>query len=165
MTSVHISVVVPCFDEIDVIDAFHRELVAALEPTAAPFEICYVDDGSRDGTGARLKDLAAADPHVRHTPFSRNFGKEPAMLAGLRTCCPVRRSTRATSVRITTTVTRPLTAPYHWWPAIGNCAYRPTRRPLPSHPLSVNQNLPIRPEMPSSRTTGRKHHSSALGRT
>ncbi|MDQ0847221.1 glycosyltransferase family 2 protein [Streptomyces sp. V1I6] len=84
MTTVHTSVVVPCFNEDDVLDLFHQELVAALEPTGTEFEICYVDDGSGDGTGARLKQLAATDPRVRYTSFSRNFGKESAMLAGLR---------------------------------------------------------------------------------
>ncbi|MGX6745336.1 glycosyltransferase family 2 protein [Streptomyces xantholiticus] len=84
MTTVQTSVVVPCFNEEDVIDAFHRELVGALEPAGTAFEICYVDDGSGDGTRARLKELAASDPRVRYTSFSRNFGKESAMLAGLR---------------------------------------------------------------------------------
>ncbi|UYQ66103.1 glycosyltransferase family 2 protein [Streptomyces peucetius] len=84
MTTVHTSVVVPCFNEDDVIDAFHEELVGTLEPGATAFEICYVDDGSGDGTRARLKELAAADHRVRYTSLSRNFGKESAMLAGLR---------------------------------------------------------------------------------
>ena len=84
MTTVHTSVVVPCFNESEVIEAFHKELVRALEPTGTAFEICYVDDGSSDRTRAHLKELAAADPRVRYTSFSRNFGKESAMLAGLR---------------------------------------------------------------------------------
>ncbi|MEV6792005.1 glycosyltransferase family 2 protein [Streptomyces sp. NPDC051320] len=82
---VHLSVVVPCFNEAEVIDTFHTALVAALEPTRETFEICYVDDGSSDRTLQRLRHLAADDPRVRFTSFSRNFGKEPAMLAGLRT--------------------------------------------------------------------------------
>jgi polyisoprenyl-phosphate glycosyltransferase len=81
---VHLSVVVPCFNEAEVIDTFHTALVAALEPTRETFEICYVDDGSSDRTLHRLRLLAADDPRVRFTSFSRNFGKEPAMLAGLR---------------------------------------------------------------------------------
>ncbi|GGT29074.1 glycosyltransferase family 2 protein [Streptomyces purpureus] len=81
---VEMSVVVPCFDESEVIDAFHRTLVGALRPTGVAFEVCYVDDGSGDATGERLRRLAEQDPWVRYTSFSRNFGKESAMLAGLR---------------------------------------------------------------------------------
>ncbi|CAL9334085.1 glycosyltransferase family 2 protein [Streptomyces sp. enrichment culture] len=81
---VDVSVVVPCFDESEVIGEFHAAVVAALEPTGADFEICYVDDGSRDGTVERLRELAGSDMRVRYTSFSRNFGKEPAMLAGMR---------------------------------------------------------------------------------
>lgn len=84
MTRVHTSVVVPCFNESEVIEEFHRALVVALESTGTTFEICYVDDGSDDRTRVHLKDLAAADARVRYTSFSRNFGKEAAMLAGLR---------------------------------------------------------------------------------
>ncbi|MCM2391855.1 glycosyltransferase family 2 protein [Streptomyces albipurpureus] len=79
-----ISLVVPCFNESEVIEAFHAELIDVLEPMGADFEICYVDDGSIDDTLVRLKSLAATDPRTRYTSFSRNFGKESAMLAGLR---------------------------------------------------------------------------------
>ncbi|MFF6984005.1 glycosyltransferase family 2 protein [Streptomyces sp. NPDC008343] len=79
-----VSIVVPCFNENEVIDAFHAAVVASLEPTGRSFEICYINDGSSDGTGLRLRRLATADSRVRYTSFSRNFGKESAMLAGLR---------------------------------------------------------------------------------
>ncbi|MGW4200763.1 glycosyltransferase family 2 protein [Streptomyces sp. NPDC004726] len=79
-----ISVVVPCFNEREVIETFHTELVAALDPTGETFEICYVDDGSSDGTRDRLRALCSAGSPARYTSFSRNFGKESAMLAGLR---------------------------------------------------------------------------------
>ncbi|MEU0666586.1 glycosyltransferase family 2 protein [Streptomyces lavendulocolor] len=81
---VQMSVVVPCFDESEVVDAFHTALVAALEPTGVTFEVAYVDDGSGDRTVERLRYLAAVDPRVRYTSFSRNFGKESALLAGMR---------------------------------------------------------------------------------
>lgn len=81
---VHLSVVVPCFNESEVIDAFHAALLAALEPAGETFEVCYVDDGSSDPTMERLRHLVAGDPRVRCTSFSRNFGKESAMLAGMR---------------------------------------------------------------------------------
>ncbi|MGW6457792.1 glycosyltransferase family 2 protein [Streptomyces sp. NPDC055078] len=66
------------------IDTFHSTLIGVLEPIGSSFEICYVDDGSGDDTRDRLKKLSAADPRTRYTSFSRNFGKESAMLAGLR---------------------------------------------------------------------------------
>jgi glycosyltransferase involved in cell wall biosynthesis len=84
MAMVDISVVVPCFNESEVIDAFHGALITALEPTGATFEICYVDDGSSDRTMEGLRNLAGAAPRVRYTSFSRNFGKESAILAGMR---------------------------------------------------------------------------------
>ncbi|MFF8959476.1 glycosyltransferase family 2 protein [Streptomyces sp. NPDC014894] len=79
-----ISIVVPCFNESEVIETFHTTLVGVLESTGKSFELCYVDDGSSDHTRAHLQELAAADRRTRYTSFSRNFGKESAMLAGLR---------------------------------------------------------------------------------
>ncbi|MFG3410063.1 glycosyltransferase [Streptomyces sp. NPDC048142] len=84
MTGLQLSVVVPCFDEAEVIEAFHAALVGVLDPLGDSFEICYVDDGSRDRTRVLLSALAARDPRAHYTAFSRNFGKEAAMLAGLR---------------------------------------------------------------------------------
>ncbi|WP_306320177.1 MULTISPECIES: glycosyltransferase [unclassified Streptomyces] len=84
MEACQVSVVVPCFNEEEVIHAFHRALLEVLDGTGRTFEICYVDDGSRDTTRAQLRALAATDERVRYTSFSRNFGKEAAMLAGLR---------------------------------------------------------------------------------
>ncbi|MGH4028758.1 glycosyltransferase [Actinomycetota bacterium Odt1-20B] len=84
MEECQISVVVPCFNEEDVINTFHSVLMSVLAETRRSFEICYVDDGSHDTTRAQLRTLAVADPRVRYLSFSRNFGKEAAMLAGLR---------------------------------------------------------------------------------
>ncbi|MGW5861281.1 glycosyltransferase [Streptomyces sp. NPDC055239] len=84
MDECQISVVVPCFNEEEVINTFHCALTSVLEETQRSFEICYVDDGSRDTTRVQLRALAAADQRVRYLSFSRNFGKEAAMLAGLR---------------------------------------------------------------------------------
>ncbi|MEV8424557.1 glycosyltransferase [Streptomyces niveus] len=84
MTECQVSIVVPCFNEEEVVSTFHHSLISVLETTRRPFEICYVDDGSSDTTRAQLRALATADHRVRYTSFSRNFGKEAAMLAGLR---------------------------------------------------------------------------------
>ncbi|OKJ19921.1 sugar transferase [Streptomyces sp. CB00316] len=84
MNGLQLSVVVPCFNEAEVLDTFHTALLTVLEGLGTPFEICYVDDGSGDTTRRLLATLALRDERVHYTAFSRNFGKEAAMLAGLR---------------------------------------------------------------------------------
>ena len=79
-----LSLVVPCYNEVEVVSRFHEALSRELVATGRPYEIVYVDDGSTDGTLDALVGLAATDESVRYLSFSRNFGKEAAMLAGLR---------------------------------------------------------------------------------
>lgn len=79
-----ISIVVPCFNEEAVISRFHEHLTRELALINHDFEFCYVDDGSDDSTLSLLKQLATTDPRTRYISFSRNFGKEAAMLAGLQ---------------------------------------------------------------------------------
>jgi glycosyltransferase involved in cell wall biosynthesis len=79
-----LSLVVPCYNEVDVIIRFHEALSKELAATEQAYEILYVDDGSADGTLDKLVELAGTDKAVRYLSFSRNFGKESAMLAGLR---------------------------------------------------------------------------------
>ncbi|TDD25629.1 glycosyltransferase [Kribbella turkmenica] len=79
-----LSLVVPCFNEVEVIERFHEAVSRDLAAIGRPYEIVYVDDGSDDGTLDALVQLADTDPSVRYLSFSRNFGKEAAMLAGLR---------------------------------------------------------------------------------
>jgi len=79
-----LSLVVPCYNEVEVLDRFHEAVSRDLAATGRPYEIVYVDDGSSDGTLDAMVQLADADPAVRYLSFSRNFGKESAMLAGLR---------------------------------------------------------------------------------
>jgi glycosyltransferase involved in cell wall biosynthesis len=79
-----LSLVVPCYNEVEVISRFHKALSHELAGIGRPYEIVYVDDGSSDGTLDVLVGLAAGDEAVRYLSFSRNFGKEAAMLAGLR---------------------------------------------------------------------------------
>lgn len=78
-----VSLVVPVFDEEDTIEEVYRQAVAALEGVGKPYEIIFVDDGSRDGTWAALERLNAADANLRAVRFKRNFGQHPAMHAGL----------------------------------------------------------------------------------
>jgi glycosyltransferase involved in cell wall biosynthesis len=78
-----ISVVVPVYNEQDVLQEFHRRLGAVLDGLAAPAEIVYVNDGSHDGSMALLTALHDGDARVAVVDLSRNFGKEIAMSAGL----------------------------------------------------------------------------------
>ena len=78
-----VSMIVPIFEEEATVDELYRRTVAALEQDGRSFEILFVDDGSRDGTFARLERLHAADPRARVVRFKRNFGQHPAMQAGL----------------------------------------------------------------------------------
>ncbi|HEV8686544.1 MAG TPA: glycosyltransferase family 2 protein [Gaiellaceae bacterium] len=78
-----VSIVVPIYDEEATVDELYRRTVTALEEAVIPFELIFVDDGSRDGTFARLERIHDADPRVRVVRFKRNFGQHPAMHAGL----------------------------------------------------------------------------------
>lgn len=83
-----VSIIVPCYNEeaalpyfLEAIRKTEAEMTAAWGCT---FELVFVDDGSRDGTLAALRAAAREDPGVRYLSFSRNFGKEAAMYAGLQ---------------------------------------------------------------------------------
>lgn len=79
-----ISVIVPCYNEEESLTVFHRETAAVLKKIEeADYEFVFVDDGSSDKTLEIIKELAAEDSHVRYVAFSRNFGKEAGMYAGL----------------------------------------------------------------------------------
>ena len=80
---VTLSVVVPVYNEAPVIGDFHRRLVAVLDELSDSAEIVYVNDGSRDDSMRRLREFADADARIVLLDFSRNFGKEIAMTAGL----------------------------------------------------------------------------------
>jgi dolichol-phosphate mannosyltransferase len=78
-----LSVVVPCFNEMQVLRLTHERLSRALQALGLAYEIIYVDDGSRDRTAELLLELTASDPCVRVLFFSRNFGHQAAVSAGL----------------------------------------------------------------------------------
>jgi len=78
-----LSVVVPLFDEEEVLPDFHRRLSAVLDAIEAGSEVVYVNDGSSDRTMALLTEIHARDARVAVIELSRNFGKEVAMSAGL----------------------------------------------------------------------------------
>lgn len=78
-----LSVIVPLFNEEDVLPEFHRRLASVLDRLPLAAEIVYVNDGSTDGSLALIHDLRGRDPRVAVVDLSRNFGKEIAMAAGL----------------------------------------------------------------------------------
>lgn len=78
------SIVVPCHNEEAVIELFYRELCAVLDGIQGyAFELVLVNDGSRDTTLDKIQSLAMKDERIRFISFSRNFGKESAVYAGL----------------------------------------------------------------------------------
>ena len=80
-----ISLVIPCFNEDEAIPLFYEEIIKIILPLNREFEIIFVDDGSKDNTLEILRKLSDTDIRIHYISFSRNFGKEAAMLAGLQT--------------------------------------------------------------------------------
>jgi len=87
MSGVVLSIVVPVKDEEEAVGHFVERVRAVVEaladPAASSFEILFVDDGSADGTLDQVRRANASDPRVKAISFSRNFGKEAALSAGL----------------------------------------------------------------------------------
>ena len=82
----HISIVIPFYNEENNIPLVYRELKKILNNANYSFEIIFVNDGSTDNSSAELDKITAADHTVKVIEFSRNFGKEVAMTAGLDIC-------------------------------------------------------------------------------
>ena len=79
-----ISIIVPCFYEEDVVSMFYQETTKQLHRIPdIDYELLFINDGSKDHTASVLKELAEKDSHCFYFTFSRNFGKEAAMFAGL----------------------------------------------------------------------------------
>lgn len=81
-----LTVICPCYNEEESIELFYRETMKNAEgfkQKGIEMEILFVDDGSRDKTLAVIKMLRESDERVHYVSFSRNFGKEAAMYAGL----------------------------------------------------------------------------------
>ena len=81
-----LSVIVPCYNEEENVPYFYEELLKNkdfFEKENLDIEILYIDDGSKDGTVSAVKALREKDERVHLVSFSRNFGKEAALYAGL----------------------------------------------------------------------------------
>lgn len=78
-----LSVIIPAYNEASNIEPLLDRLLPVLEDIGLPFELIFVDDGSSDGTAERVVDLSRRNPAIKLVRFSRNFGKEAALNAGL----------------------------------------------------------------------------------
>lgn len=78
-----LSIVVPCYNESSGIEEFHKQVTDTLKKEKITYEIIFVDDGSLDDTYKKIENVSNLDKNVKGVSFSRNFGKESAMLAGL----------------------------------------------------------------------------------
>ena len=80
-----ISVIIPCFNEQEAIPVYYDAILPVMDSMKeVTFELIFVDDGSTDGTLADMRDMAKKDHRCRYLSFSRNFGKEAALYAGLK---------------------------------------------------------------------------------
>jgi dolichol-phosphate mannosyltransferase len=78
-----LSVVVPCYNEEQVVGACHETLTRVLSPAIHDYQIVYVNDGSTDGTYQLLRDMQGSDARVKVVDLARNFGHQVALSAGL----------------------------------------------------------------------------------
>ncbi len=84
MSKEKISIIVPCYNEEEALPIFYKEINrVSKEMKSVDFEFLFINDGSRDKTLDILRDLSKKDKRVRFISFSRNFGKESGMYAGL----------------------------------------------------------------------------------
>jgi len=81
--ALELSIVVPVYNEEENINAVHQRIDAALQALGSPFEVLYVDDGSRDRSWELLSQIADGDRNVKLIRFRRNFGQTAAMAAGM----------------------------------------------------------------------------------
>ena len=80
-----ISIIIPCYNEEETIDKLYKEIIKVTKKIKeVNFELLFIDDGSKDKTLKIVKKLSEKDSKVRYVSFSRNFGKEAAMYAGLK---------------------------------------------------------------------------------
>ena len=81
-----ISIIVPCFNEEEAVLIFYKEFLNILKKIISKYwiELIFVDDGSKDNTLSSIKSISAKDYKVKYISFSRNFGKEAAIYAGLK---------------------------------------------------------------------------------
>ena len=81
-----LSIIVPCYNEQETLGDYYKEINTVRDRLLAMecgLEVIFIDDGSRDGTLEDMKSLAGQNPWIKYLSFTRNFGKEAAIYAGL----------------------------------------------------------------------------------
>lgn len=77
------SVVVPIYNEIEVLPVLIERITDVMDQTGEPWEAILIDDGSEDGSSAKMREISARDPRFRSIFFARNFGHQIAVTAGI----------------------------------------------------------------------------------
>ncbi len=85
-SGVTFSIIAPVFNEADSVERLHQRIQGVMEGLGEPWELLLVDDGSKDDSTQQILELAEEDDHVRPIIFSRNFGHQVAVTAGLDYC-------------------------------------------------------------------------------
>ena len=81
--NLNLSIIIPVYNEADIIEVFHQKLTEILDQLPVQSHIYYVDDGSTDNTGQILTDLTIRDSRIKKLTLSRNFGHQAALTCGL----------------------------------------------------------------------------------
>lgn len=78
-----ISIIVPCYNEQEALPFYYQAIIPILKKIPIDYEIIFVDDGSTDNTSKIIKNYSSENKNIKYIVFSRNFGKEAAMFAGM----------------------------------------------------------------------------------
>ncbi len=79
-----LSIIIPVYNEVDNVEVLYREIVATLSAKQFNYEVIFVDDGSKDGTGVHLQDLSKSCDKLRVITHKRNFGQSAALVSGVK---------------------------------------------------------------------------------
>ena len=77
-----VSLIVPCYNEEKNIEPFYDAILHVFEELEEDFELLFVNDGSKDNTLSKIRELNSKDKRVKGVSFARNFGKEAGLFAG-----------------------------------------------------------------------------------
>jgi len=82
----NISLIIPCYNEEEVIETAYGRISKVMESLDSPYEIIFINDGSKDRTLSLLEKISDSDQYIKILGFSRNFGHQPAVTAGIQCC-------------------------------------------------------------------------------